>query len=155
MDRAGQVQPNTEPWWVVDHGATATPEQRAYGLADLDVRTEDGAPGIYTAGRLRFRGPNDLAEGRHSGRLHVDAHSGADQSVTTGGPVTAVDLVPLRFTLRKVDRREMYSPSEQLEPVRVGSTLETSQLDEWVGEQESRVICELLIWVDVDCLSIG
>jgi len=141
--------PTTDPWWVVDHGAAATAEQRSYGVADLDVRSENGAPGIYTAGPLRFHGPVDLTEGHHTGRLHVDAHSSDDhQTVTTGGPVTAVDLIPLRFTLKERDGRGVYCPTEQLEPVRVGSTRDGSDLNDWVGE-DTRVICELLIWVDV------
>src|SRR5215831_4374175 len=117
--------PKTDPWWVSDHGASATVAQRDYGVADLMIRRDREAPRLLSAGELRFYGPSDLAEGRHQGRFFVDAHSDDHESIPGGGAVSAVDLVPIRFRLSDgAAGRQMYVPSEQLDPVRVSSTVE-------------------------------
>jgi hypothetical protein len=102
------------------------------------------------SGGLRFHSSSDLIEGVHAGRLYVDAHSEDHEQVLSGGTVTAIELVPIRYTIGESNGQSMYLPTAQLTPLKVESTAARADLDDRLPFGDSMVQAELLVWINVE-----
>lgn len=143
----GRLGGPQDPWREL---TAALPTERQRGVVELDILrlSPIGEPcPLWGAGPLRFLG-HGLNEGRHVGRLGVDAHHTddddiecPDRDVFCDGVVEAVHLVPIRYV--RVGRRD-YEPAEQLPAIPVASTRHRSEIDD-EPEGQQLINAELLI----------
>ena len=121
-----------------------TPSQEEQERVVLDLSRVRGFEddefeiGLFESMGLRFRGPRDLDDGVHAGRLRVDAHraDGAAIPAVLSGVVARISLLPILY--RRTDRQG-YLPSRMLEAIPAQSSRDRIPLRERPGGLTTRL----------------
>ena len=143
---------DTSPFsWETKSPAVEAPTgAERLGVVALDIRRIRTPERLllYRHATLSFLARSELSDGRHVGRLWLNAHADHTEIRTVRGTVTRVEVVPLVYEL--VAERT-YTARAALEPRDVRSTLQRNLRSEGSSESSPRhLVPQLLVWLDAD-----